>query len=102
LEKAFKIWEVGLEKQFPRELEKLEGALKRELFTARGEKGRTLVKRKLAAVRLRLNGPSAEDEPAPSPAPAKAVAAKVKRMPIEEMSKRWAEAKKNEPALARA
>jgi len=74
-EAAFKKWEAGLEKQFPRELETLQKTFRAQLTTVRSDAARDLVKRKLAAVNLRLLGPLADEDKPPktktaSPKPA--------------------------------
>ena len=91
VEKAFRTWESGLDKQFPRELEKLQNLLRVQMGSVKTDAAREMVRRKLAAVNLRLMGPTVEEpKPVRSPAPSKLVAPKAKPMSPEEIKARWA------------
>jgi hypothetical protein len=81
-EAAFKAWEGRLDDMRNSDLRKVEEIAVRELQDAKSEYAKSVAKRKLAAIRLRLRGPSVPDQPVkPSARPARKAS---QPMPTEE------------------
>lgn len=69
MERELAAWSQTLEGLFPSRLEKLKAELRRKLAQAVSAPLRDLLKRKVAIVTERLEGPTLPDEPKPAPKP---------------------------------